>query len=97
MHFSLRNFVLIFHGFDLSYVHMHSINPPVPHAGSATVSVIFGSTQSTIALINGLGVKYCPAPLFLSKPFFSRIDSYNAPLNLLPSYTSLVGDVGLHL
>ena len=50
-------------------------NPPVPQAGSHTVSPILGLIQSTIAWIRGRGVKYCPAPLFLSCPFFSKIPS----------------------
>jgi hypothetical protein len=36
--------------------------PPVPHAGSMTVSSGVGCTASTIARISGRGVKYCPAP-----------------------------------
>jgi hypothetical protein len=30
-----------------------------------------GFKQATIALIRGRGVKYCPAPLFVSSAFFS--------------------------
>ena len=39
-----------------------SRNPPVPQAGSQTVSSGPGRTQSTMALISSRGVKYWPAP-----------------------------------
>ena len=38
-------------------------NPPVPAAGSHTVSLAVGRTQSTIPLMSSRGVKYWPAPL----------------------------------
>ena len=43
-----------------------SRNPPVPQAGSTTVSSGVGRIASTMAWISGRGVKYCPAPDFTS-------------------------------
>jgi hypothetical protein len=46
--------------------------PPVPRAGSTTLSPGSGRTQSTMASMSDRGVKYCPAPdLMSSAPFAS--------------------------
>ena len=50
-------------------------NPPVPQAGSQIVTLGWGLVTSTIARIRGRGVKYCPAPDFMSSAFFWRSPS----------------------
>ena len=63
----LRN-VCSFSSMDWSFMceKAESKKPPVPQAGSVTVSPMRGWTTSTMASTSGRGVKYCPAPLFLS-------------------------------
>lgn len=54
--------------------------PPVPQAGSQIVIPGVGRMTSTIARISGLGVKYWPAPDFVSSAFFwSRIHVVQPP------------------
>src|SRR6266511_5571496 len=53
--------------------------PPVPAAGSCTISPGCGWIQLTMHSINGRGVKYCPAPDFFSPAFFSSNPSYRSP------------------
>jgi len=43
--------------------------PPVPQAGSKMVIIGPGFVASTIALMRGRGVKYCPAPPLTSSAF----------------------------
>ena len=52
-----------------------SRKPPVPQAGSQIVIPGSGRMTSTIAWISGRGVKYCPAPDFMSSAFFSSSPS----------------------
>ena len=46
--------------------------PPVPAAGSCTISPGCGLSTRTTQSIKGRGVKYCPAPDFFSPAFFWR-------------------------
>ncbi|CAN5477954.1 hypothetical protein BH09MYX1_BH09MYX1_37550 [soil metagenome] len=51
----------------------------MPTAGSCTSSPGCGFVSATIASMSGRGVKYCPAPLFVSSAFFSSKPSYRSP------------------